>query len=212
VNAASDAARPDLVLITLGADDVERSPVVRDCVENAFARSFGGESRGCTAANRGPTVAADVTAPEPALGPHLVVLAQAVRARGRAAGGVPAVALTLYHEPFAGGTHRCPDVALLDPAQVTHPRSLLAVLNRAIPSVLVGQPGVAVADPSRALVWPDGRSHRWCSSDPWASALSIFSATDPASLLSAAPFHPTVAGQARFAALVTPVVRRVLRR
>src|SRR5262249_9735530 len=119
---------------------------------------------------------------------------------------------TLYHDPFPAGAQRCPDVALLDPAQVAYLRSLLATLNGTIRSVLARQPGVVVADTSRAMIGPDGRSHRWCSADPWTYGLSIIPATGPASVLSAAPFHPTPAGQARFAALVTPVAQAALGR
>jgi len=116
LNAAYDAARPDLVLVTLGADDVEFSPVVRDCAENGLAHRLGVEPLRCTAANPGSTITADVMSNLPELGPHLVALAQAVRARGRGAGRVPAVVFTLYHSPFPTGARRCPDVTLLDPA------------------------------------------------------------------------------------------------
>lgn len=212
LNAAYDAARPDLVLVTLGADDVDFSPVVRDCVENELAHRITGESLRCTAGNPGPTIAADLNTNLPALGPHLVALSQAIRARGRAAGRVPAVVFTLYHDPFPTGAQRCPDVALLDPTQVAYLRSLLGALNATVRASLASQPGVALADTSRAMVGPDGKDHRWCSADPWAYGLSIISVSNPASLLSAAPFHPTPAGQARFAALVTPVAQRALGR
>ncbi len=212
LNAAYDAARPDLVLVTLGADDLGFSPVVRDCAENEFAHRFGFEPLHCTAADPGPTIATELTANEPMLGPHLVALARAIRARGRAAGRVPAVVFTLYHDPFPAGAQRCPDVALLDPAQVAYLRSLLGTLNATIRSALTRQPGVALADTSRAMTGPDGRDHRWCSADPWAYGLSIITVSDPASVLSEAPFHPTGAGQAWFAALVTPVARKALGR
>ena len=67
-----------------------------------------------------------------------------------------------------------------------------------------------MADTAAAITGADGRNHRWCSATPWACALSIFRAADPTSLLNSAPFHPTPDGQRRFAALVTPVVRRAL--
>ena len=200
------------MLVTLGADDVDFSPIVRDCVENELAHSFTGEPLRCTAANPGPTIAADLNANLPALGPHLVALAQAIRARGRAAGRVPAVVFTLYHDPFPTDAPRCPDVALLDPTQIAYLRPLLAALNTTVCAALAHQPGVAVADTTRAMVGPHGQDHRWCSADPWAYGVSIISLGHPASLLSAAPFHPTPAGQARFAALVTPVAQRALGR
>ncbi len=56
----------------------------------------------------------------------------------------------------------------------------------------------------------NGTNHRWCSSQPWAYGLSVFSVTDPRTLSSQAPFHPSPDGQRRYAALVTPVARTVL--
>ena len=212
LNAAYDAGRPDLVLVTLGADDVHFAPIVRDCVENELAHSVTGEPLRCTAANPGPTIAADVTANLPAVGPHLDALVTAVRARGQAAGRVPKVVVTLYHDPFPSGSTRCPDVALLDPAQAAYLRALVPRLNATIRAALTGRAGVAVADTSAAMKGADGRDHRWCSAAPWAYGLSIFRARDPASVLSQAPFHPTPEGQRRFAALVAPVVRRALGR
>jgi hypothetical protein len=68
-----------------------------------------------------------------------------------------------------------------------------------------------VADTSKAVVAANGTSHRWCSAQPWAYGLSIFSLSNPLSLISQAPFHPIPDGQRRDAALVIPVVRTVLR-
>jgi hypothetical protein len=62
------------------------------------------------------------------------------------------------------------------------------------------------------MIGANGQNHRWCSPQPWAYGLSIFTLADPASLTSQAPFHPTPDGQRRYAALVTPVARRILGR
>ncbi len=211
LNPSYDAARPDLVLLSLGADDLRVAPVVEDCVTSFFEHAVGGTLR-CTQANPGATLTNDFTNNLPQLGPHLDALVQAIRARGRRDGHVPQVVVTLYHDPFPVGSQTCPDVALLDPSQVSYLRGLLPVLNQAIRAGLKGQPGVTIADTSNAMAGPKGQNHRWCSSQPWAYGLSVFSLTDPTSLLSQAPFHPTPEGQARFAALVSPVAKRVLAR
>jgi lysophospholipase L1-like esterase len=211
LNPKYDAARPDLVLLTLGADDLRFAPVVTDCVKSFIEHAVGGTLR-CTQANPGDTLTNDFTNNLFQLGPNLDALVQAIRARGQRDGHVPKVVVTLYHDPFPTGSQTCPDVALLDPSQISYLRTLIPMVNEAIRTGLKGQPGVTIADTSIAMTGPQGQNHRWCSSQPWAYGLSIFSITDLTSLLSQAPFHPTVDGQARFAALVTPVVKRVLGR
>jgi len=215
LNAAYDAARPDVVLLTLGADDLHFVPVVKDCVENALATRVGLETLRCTAANPGPTIVADVQDGLTVLGPNLTTLLGAIRARGQAAGHVPKVVVTTYHDPLPSpSTRRCPDVNLLEPAQVAYLESLVSTINAQIRATVAAfaQPGVALADTSTAMIGSDGTDHRWCSAQPWAYGLSIFQVSNPASLLSQAPFHPTPQGQARYAALVLPVVRRLVGR
>jgi hypothetical protein len=211
LNPSYDAARPDLVLVTLGADDLRFAPVVEDCVKSFFESALGGTLR-CTQANPGDTLTTDFTNNLPQLGPNLAALVQAIRARGQRDRHVPKIVVTLYHDPFPAGSQTCPDVALLDPTQVSYLRTLIPILNQAIRAALKGQPGVTIADTSNAMTGPRGQDHRWCSALPWAYGLSIFQLSNPSSLLSQAPFHPTVPGQTRFAALVTPVAKRVLGR
>jgi hypothetical protein len=212
LNPAYDAARPDLVLVTLGADDLQFTHVVQDCVTNALAHTVGLEALRCIATNPGPTITTDFTANLAGLVPHYQTLVNAIRARGRAAGRVPKIVFTTYHDPLPTGSATCPDVALLDPTQISYLRTLVPALNTTIRTTINGlhTPGVAVADTSTAMVASNGTNHRWCSPQPWAYGLSIFTVTDPLSLTSQAPFHPTSDGQGRYAALVTPVVRRVL--
>jgi lysophospholipase L1-like esterase len=212
LNPAYDAARPDLVLVTLGADDLQFTHVVQDCVTNALAHTVGLEALRCTATNPGPTITTDFTANLAGLVPHYQTLVNAIRARGRAAGRVPKIVFTTYHDPLPTGSATCPDVALLDPTQIAYLHTLVPALNTTIRTTINGlhTPGIAVADTSTAMVAANGTNHRWCSPQPWAYGLSIFTVTDPLSLNSQAPFHPTPDGQRRYAALVTPVVRTVL--
>ena len=102
------------------------------------------------------------------------------------------------------------DTNYLYPEQVRYLSKLVVTLNTRIESTIeaIDDRRVALADVSD--VYDDGGvSHRWCSDDPWAYGLSIIRLSDPASLESQAPFHPTPAGQRRIAAAVVPVVRRL---
>ncbi len=214
LNAAYDAAKPDVVLVTLGADDLRFVPIVRDCVENALASAASLETLRCTTANPGPMVTNDFSTNLPLLGQHLHALVQSIQARGRAAGRVPKIVFTTYHDPLPVGPTRCPDVALLDPAQVSYLRTLVSELNQEIVTSIKGLPaaGVALADTSGAMVGADGTNHRWCSAQPWAYGLSVFKISNVFSITSQAPFHPTPDGQRRYAALVIPVVQQLLGR
>lgn len=207
INAAYDAARPDLVLVTLGADDVRFSPVVRACVTNHLAHAVDPLiGLQCTATDPGPTVHADALTQLPTLITNLKTLARWINQRGAADHHVPKVVFTNYFDPFPTGTTTCPDSALLAPAQVTYLSTLLQQLNSDIVRTITGLhlANVGVADLSAAF---DG--HRWCSSDPWDYGLSIISLSNPSSLLSQAPFHPTPRGQQQIAKLVRPAVNRL---
>jgi lysophospholipase L1-like esterase len=123
---------------------------------------------------------------------------------------VPKIVFTTYPDPLPENGERCPDTNYLYPEQVRYLSKLVVTLNTRIESTIeaIDDRRVALADVSD--VYDDGGvSHRWCSDDPWAYGLSIIRLSDPASLESQAPFHPTPAGQQRIAAAVVPVVRRL---
>jgi lysophospholipase L1-like esterase len=207
INAAYDAARPDLVLVTRGADDVQFSPVVRACVINQLAHALlPSTALQCTAANPGSTVQADALTKLPTLIDNLKTLARWINQRGAADHHVPKVVFTSYFDPFPTEGTSCPDSALLAPAQVTYLSTLLQQLNVDIVRTITGLhlSNVGVVDLASAF---DG--HRWCSTDPWDYGLSIISLSNPSSLLSQAPFHPTPRGQQQIATLVKPVVNRL---
>lgn len=212
LNVAYDAARPDVVLVTLGADDLLFVPVVKDCVENALAAAVSLQALRCTSTNPGAMITNDFSTNLPLLGSHLQALVQGIQARGRAHGRVPKIVVTTYHDPLPPGSTRCPDVALLDPTQVSYLGTLVPELNQEIVTTIKGLSvkGVALADTSNAMVGPDGTNHRWCSPQPWAYGLSVFKISNPVTVSSQAPFHPTPNGQRRFAALVTPVLQQLI--
>ena len=207
INAAYDAARPDLVLVTLGADDVHFASVVRACVVNKLANSVDHAiPLECTADNPGAMVQSDALSQLPTLNGNLQTLAKWVNQRGAADHKIPKVVFTNYFDPFPTGSTSCPDSSLLATAQVEYLSTLLGQLNHRIEQTITGLhlANVSVVNLSSAF---DG--HRWCSSDPWDYGLSIINPLDPASLLSQAPFHPTPRGQRQIASLVEPAVKHL---
>lgn len=206
LNAAYDRARPDLVLVTLGADDLRFTSVIEACVASRLEAAVVRTAPQCTATNPGTTFQRDYTAALPTVLRQEVTLLDWIEQRGRADGHRPKVVFTTYYDPFPTGGQRCPDTELLDRSQVRFLAAALARFDRALVRTITGQrrEGVAVVDLQHAF---DG--HRWCSSRPWAYGLSIYQVTHPTSLLSQAPFHPTPEGQGRIAGLVEPAVDRL---
>ncbi|MGH9090434.1 MAG: hypothetical protein ACRDZR_03485 [Acidimicrobiales bacterium] len=206
LNATYDAAKPDLVLATMGADDVQFVHIVEGCIENGYEYYWDAATLECVTGNPGPTVTTDFLDYLPTFRTHLKTLAQWITARGTADGKVPKVVFTDYYNPLPTGTTTCPDSNYLYPAQIRYLSSLLQELDTTIVQTIdgLGDPNVAVADLSGAL---DG--HEWCTSDPWAYGLSIYQVTSPSSFDSQAPFHPTPRGQEQLASLVQPVVDRL---
>ena len=213
LNAAYDAAKPDVVLVTFGADDLQFKRIVEACILNGYAYSVGLASLECVPTNPGPTIESDFIAfvESGAFATHYRDIAQWIRDRGKAASPakVPKIVFTTYPDPLPAGGAKCPDSNALYPEQITYLSSLMEQANAVVTSTIVAlhQPGVVVADLSEAFA-----GHTWCTDDPWAYGLSIYSVFDPTTFLSQAPFHPTPAGQRKVAALVTPVVRKALGR
>ena len=206
LNPTYDKAKPDLVLVTMGADDVQFVHIVEGCIENAYEYYWDAATLECVTGNPGPTVTTDFLNYLPTLRTHLQTLAQWITARGTADGSVPKVVFTDYYDPLPQGTTTCPDSNYLYPAQIRYLSSLLHELDATVVKTIdgLGNPDVAVADLSGALA-----GHEWCTSNPWAYGLSIYHVTSPSSFESQAPFHPTPRGQQQLASLVQPVVDRL---
>ncbi|MFN8025147.1 MAG: GDSL-type esterase/lipase family protein [Acidimicrobiia bacterium] len=209
INAAYDAANPDLVLITLGADDLQFSPIVKACIENGYEYYFDLAKLECTAKNPGDTIQTDFFDFLPTLKQNYGTLVGWIEARAKANGRpAPKIVITNYANPIPPNGAKCPDTSWLYPAQTRYLSSLVGQANTAIASAINGldDPNVVLADISQAYT-PQGVSHIWCSDDPWAYGLSIISVTDPSSFDSKAPFHPTPDGQASISAHVIAAAR-----
>jgi lysophospholipase L1-like esterase len=201
------SARPDLDLVTLGADDVQFVSVVEACIQNGYEYYWDIEALQCTSSNPGATVTQDFDDALPRLAENYKTLVSWIEARGHADGKVPKVVFTNYYDPLPPGGKQCPDSNYLYPDQITFLSSLVTKLDKLIDDTIGGlhDSNVVVANISDVL-----KGHEWCTSDPWAYGLSIYSVTDPLSFKSQAPFHPTPTGQAAIANAVEPVVRKLL--
>ncbi|HEY1990516.1 MAG TPA: SGNH/GDSL hydrolase family protein [Acidimicrobiales bacterium] len=206
LNADYDASEPDLTLVSMGADDVQFVAIVEACIENAYEYYFDLANLECVPGNPGSTVTQDFTNYLPTLQRNEQTLAGWIEARGLADGHTPKAVFTDYYDPMPEGTTTCPDSNYLYPQQTEYLSTLLHQLDTTIVQTINGlhDPNIVVADLSGAL---DG--HEWCTTDPWAYGLSIYSVTDPSSFDSQAPFHPTPEGQRQLAAAIQPVIDRL---
>ena len=221
-SAAFDAAQPDAVVMTYGADDVQFSDIIKACMASSVANSSWGRfllgilpgPLQCVNGNPGNTVETDFFDELPKLTGSYADLVSAIESQGAAASParVPKIIFTDYMDPFPpSGT--CNDTWPLTQAQVSYLNTLVAALNSTIEAAVLelDDPNVSFVQISGALV-----GHTWCTSDPWDYGLSIstggglISNILSASPTSDAPFHPTPAGQAALAKLVQPEVAAAL--
>jgi lysophospholipase L1-like esterase len=213
LNPDYDAAKPDLVLVTLGADDVQFVSIVEDCIENGYESYFHLATLACVNGNPGSTIQKDFLNYVPTLEQNYKTLVKWIEERAQADGTkAPKIVFTTYPSPLPpdGGPNNCPDENWLYQTQVAYLSTLVTQLNHDLTSTLTGlkDPNVAVADVSGAYT-PTGENHRWCQPDPWAYGLSIYSVYSPSSFKSQAPFHPTPAGQASIANYVIPTLLKL---
>ena len=211
LNAEYDAAQPDVVLVTLGADDLQFVSIVEACIENGYEYAFDLADLECTSTNPGATIQKDYFDFLPTLRANYATLVDWIAARAKANSVVaPKVVITNYANPLPAAGTKCPDTNWLYPEQTEYLAGLVDDLNGTIRQTVEGLgPDVGFADISTAYE-PQGVSHIWCTDAPWAYGLSIYKVTEPSSFESQAPFHPTPQGQESIAAHVIPAVRSLL--
>jgi len=210
LNEEYEDAHPDLVLVTLGADDAQFSDVVENCIKNAYKYSIYLAKEECIPSNPGVTLQKDFFDFLPTLRQNYATLVRWIneRASYKTVGArPPKIVFTTYANPFPDPGTKCNDVNYLYPEQITYLSSLVDQMNATILQSIptLGSGNVAVADISN-VYRTGGQDHLWCSSDPWAYGLSIYSVYHPSSFNSLAPFHPTPQGQQA----ITEAVRRTV--
>ena len=109
LNASCDQAAPDLVLISLGADDLQYASVVEACIANRYATAAGLGTLECTPTTPWATVETDVLGYRPTLQEHDVTLVDWIKARGAKAGKVPKMVFTTYPDPLPPTGTTCND-------------------------------------------------------------------------------------------------------
>jgi lysophospholipase L1-like esterase len=213
INGDYDAAKPDLVIVTLGADDVVFSTIVEDCIKNGYKHYWHIDDLNCIDGNPGPSVQQHFFDFLPTLKKNYATLVSWIEARAKANNvPVPKIVFTNYANPLPDQGTKCNDTSYLYPQQVDYLTTLLNQMNQIIGSTIngLGDKNVGVADISRAYQRA-GVDHRWCTDDPWAYGLSIYHLYDPSSFDSQAPFHPTPDGQASIAEAVIVEVANIFK-
>lgn len=196
-NPQYDAARPDLVSLSLGANDIDFRGFVEKCY-SYWKLPCGTDADEASFEDKLKTQAAT-----------LRLVLEEIQRRGVSAGKVPLVALTEYYDPFPAaypeGNDRCVDVdpplpiVGLSAKEMSFLRAGLLQLQRSIEQIGRQFPNVVLI---RSPV--PFRSHRWCSTDPWAYGPSIIASTtgQATDRENQAPFHPTPDGQRSIAATI----------
>ncbi|MEO8741097.1 MAG: SGNH/GDSL hydrolase family protein [Casimicrobiaceae bacterium] len=231
LNAQYDLAKPDVVIVTFGADDVSFADIVTFCatgytdanevaalgqlanpsqqLRRNFARKFPTadawqhrppralESSYCTAANPGAPINSLFWDPinSGQITGHYKDIVAAIQQRGTQAGKVPKIIFTTYHQPMPspGQSDECLDLGDLERGEINYLISLENTLKSTLIAAVSGLNGVTIADMSNVV-----QGHEYCTGDPWAYGLSVLLLNDD----SLAPFHPTPAGQAAYAAVL----------
>jgi PKD repeat protein len=180
-NPSYDATEPELLTLTLGADDVHFSDLVEECYKTSCS----------TDQHRLDKVLGEQER-------NLKLVLEEIHRRGVADGRVPLVVATGYYSPFPSYDPSCVDLNfrvgpllgafhfVLDDAEMQFLKKGEQRLNANIAKVATAEKVFVLST--------DGlfKGHRWCSTEPWVYGPSI------ESLLhhdSNAPFHPTPEGQ-----------------
>jgi lysophospholipase L1-like esterase len=193
-----DGHNPDVVVLTLGADDIYFS----DWLTNCYVGN-------CINANADGQVDSLISA----AGDNLMLVLQAIRDHATATGhSIPHVYLTGYYNPFPDiyPTNPCDDLNpvatfSINPDEVDWLRKKLLKINGAI-SLDAGRfDNVTYVDIYKVMQFsatnPD---HTFCSGEPWVYGASVLTPSDPKN---PAPYHPTPMGQSAIFGRVLAAMR-----
>jgi len=203
-NPVYDAHNPDVVTLTVGADDIHFADWVKTCYAGVT---------GCNTTGNTTTLNTELSAEQLNL---RTVLAELNRRAGLASKTVR-VLVTNYYDPFSTSHTSCgdisgggwPGISTGTGSELSWLKSGLASLNSNIGSEVTY---AQAHDPhlSVSLVDISGivSGHEFCTSDPWVYGPSIDypSISYPTGNDNPAPFHPTPAGQAAIYAAVKAAI------
>jgi lysophospholipase L1-like esterase len=196
-NSRYDDAKPDIVSVSLGANDVNFADRVGKC--------YGIDLGGCN------TDQSTLNSPLATQKSGLESVLDEIKRRAPD-GKVPLTVLTQYIDPFpAQWTDKCPDLDIpvpglgLSKKEIDFLRGGLHRLNDNIRAVAESR-GAFVVAPSSLFA-----NHVFCTSDPWVFGPSIRTNNLLGSdRSSTAPFHPTAAGQAELGKGVAELIKTKL--
>src|SRR5918992_1608523 len=218
-----DTALPDIVTVSLGANDISFADVVADCITPHPDVSAGWDGwLPEIHVGDGDCEYSDEEMEERFASQRdgLRDVLDNIVARGVTAGKVPVVALTQYADPFPHEwTDSCPDLDIplggvtLSRNEVEFMRDGLRSLNEGIAAVAAEYENALVVAPPPAY-----GEHRFCTQNPWTYGPSLVFDKGLQGFhegwdigISKTPFHPTPEGQEAIAdALLGPVVNKVL--
>lgn len=187
---------PDVVTLTLGANDIHFADVVTRC----YAR--------ISPCDLDKNLQAQMTADLKQQKLDLDRVLKEITSRPTTDGTTPFIVVTTYYDPFpASRPSGCVDI---DPAippwnlsagEMVWLKLSLLQLNNNIRAVARQHPGnVKLVDLESAF-----RGHEWCTGAPWVYGASIAALWNYPG--NPSPFHPTPAGQAAIADRVTAAIR-----
>lgn len=207
---AYDEAKPDVVTMTLGANDIEFADIVEDCYQVASCDSI-------------KRLNDRVNALLVEQRSNLNTVLEEILRRGEAVGRIPVVVLGTYYDPFPEDPdQRCRDITYspgfrLSSGEVTWLRNNLNRLNQNIKDVVRHFADTHPGDEGRIVAAVDlvnvMNGHRWCSQDPWAFGMSIISPRifgGAGERNNPSPFHPTLAAQERIGEAMAKKVNELL--
>jgi PKD repeat protein/lysophospholipase L1-like esterase len=194
-----DDAQPDIVTLTVGADDISFADKVGAC----YTVSLWSLQGSCGGNEDRSELARALTRQTTDLRRALTE----IRNRGQAAGRIPVVAVTQYYNPFPASYPTDSGCVDINPArragitltsdEMTYLQGGLKKLNDNIASVAHEFRNVVVVAPPSGFV-----AHRWCTDNPWVYGPSLRVGFNTSS----APFHPTPEGQQAIADNIASVL------
>lgn len=183
LDAAYEHEAPNVITLTIGANDVNFSQFLQKCYQPL--------SRSCNTVKNSIEQLVRLDAQRR----NLEQAITSILDRGKRAGATPKIYLTGYFDPFSDIGPGCYDTRLLatasiTPSEVAWLRQGLKLLNRNIRQVAARYQEVTYIDVSSAM-----NGHGFCSADPWVYGPSILLQNPGAG----APYHPTPTGQVSLA-------------
>ena len=204
-NLVYDQANPDLVTLSLGANDINFGDRIIDC---AKPRVKDGLFADCLTDQTFLTdIENDLASQRARLSDVLVEIKSRATSVGRAP---PAVFVTGYADPFPPDGGTCLGLASVSEqdfgrafsaAEQAFMRNTLTFLNNNIRQVARAK-GAHYVPPPTAF-----RNHTFCSADPWTYDLSALVIDGDGEVRSQAPFHPTPEGQEELARGLSAAIR-----